>query len=79
MFSCVAVIESSVEDEFWYGKLDATMTNATKLKLVCLVLLFVTPRTSTAQLTGCANIELGPNVSVDCNDPCVTLKLRLWK
>ena len=63
---------------FGMRKLDATMTNATKLKLVCLVLAFLfIPRTSTAQLTGCANIELGPNVSVDCNDPCVTLEAEV--
>ena len=46
----------------------------TKAKLFSLLLslLLLSPNT-TAQLTGCASIDLGPDLSVNCTDGCVPL------
>ena len=43
-----------------------------KLFYLLLSLLLLSTNT-TAQLTGCASLDLGPDLSVDCNNGCVPL------
>ena len=42
-----------------------------------IILLYFFSLNSNAQLTGCASIDLGPDLSINCNDGCVSLSAEL--